>query len=128
MLSVKGILGKFIDQEILIVIGEILENEAELIKKSVNEIQEFCSQNPKSKLLDFRNISHKLRLEAFLKELNLGINADRSLEHISYKELELLTDSTSKTASSSNLAPQEPYRIIYLKGSRGARLEDLLFT
>ena len=128
LLSVKGILNKFIDHEILIVIGEILENEAELIEKSVNEIQELCSHNPKSKLLDFRNISHELRLELFLKELNLGIDADRSLENISYKELELLTDSASQTASNTNLAPQEPYRIIYLKGSRGARLEELLFS
>lgn len=127
LLSVKGILDKFINHEILIVIGEILENEAELIEKSVNEIQELCSDNPKSKLLDFRNTSHELRLEAFLKKLNLGIDADRSLENINYKELELLTDSASQTASNTNLAHQEPYKIIYLKGSRGARLEDLLF-
>jgi UDP-N-acetylmuramoyl-tripeptide--D-alanyl-D-alanine ligase len=127
LLSVKGILDKFIDHEILIIIGEILENEAELIEKSVNEIQELCSDNPKSKLLDFRNISHELRLEQFLKELNLGIEADRSLEHISYKELEILRSEASLISSNTNLAPQEPYRIIYLKGSRGARLEDLLF-
>ena len=126
LLSVEGILNKFIDQKILIVIGEILENEAELIEKSVNEIQELCSQNPKSKLLDFRNISHELRLEVFLQELNLKIDADRSLENISYKELEILISEASLVPSHTNLAPQEPYRIIYLKGSRGARLEDLL--
>lgn len=127
LLSVKGILDKFIDHEILIVIGEILENEAELIEKSVNEIQELCSDNPKSKLLDFRNMSGELRLGVFLKELNLGIEADRSLENISYKELEILMSEASLISSNTNLAPQEPYRIIYLKGSRGARLEDLLF-
>jgi UDP-N-acetylmuramoyl-tripeptide--D-alanyl-D-alanine ligase len=127
LLSVKGILDKFIDHEILIVIGEILENEAELIEKSVNEIQELCLDNPKSKLLDFRNISHELRLEVFLKELNLGIDADRSLEHISYKELEILRSEASLISSNTNPAPRKPYRIIYLKGSRGARLEDLLF-
>ncbi len=126
LLSVKGILDKFIDHEILIVIGEILENEAELIEKSVNETLELCSQNPKSKLLDFRNISHELRLEVFLKELNLGIDADRSLENISYKELEILMSEASLLSSNTNLAPRKPYRIIYLKGSRGARLEDLL--
>jgi UDP-N-acetylmuramoyl-tripeptide--D-alanyl-D-alanine ligase len=126
LLSVEGILNKFIDQKILIVIGEILENEAELIGKSVSEIQELCSSNPKSKLLDFRNISHELRLEMFLKELDLGIDADRSLENIGYKELEILMSETSLVPSHTNLAPQEPYRIIYLKGSRGARLEDLL--
>jgi UDP-N-acetylmuramoyl-tripeptide--D-alanyl-D-alanine ligase len=127
LLSVRGVLDKFIDHEILIIIGEILENKPELIEKSVNEIQELCSDNPKSKLLDFRNISHELRLEQFLKELNLGIEADRSLEHISYKELEILRSEASLISSNTNLAPQEPYRIIYLKGSRGARLEDLLF-
>jgi UDP-N-acetylmuramoyl-tripeptide--D-alanyl-D-alanine ligase len=128
LLSVKGILNKFADHEILIVIGEILENEAELIEKSVNETLELCSNNPKSKLLDFRNISHELRLEVFLKELNLGIDADRSLENINYKELEILRSEASLISSNTNLAHQEPYRIIYLKGSRGARLEDLLIS
>jgi UDP-N-acetylmuramoyl-tripeptide--D-alanyl-D-alanine ligase len=127
LLSVKGILDKFIDHEILIVIGEILENEAELIEKSVNEIQELCLDNLKFKLLDFRNMSGELRLDVFLKELNLGIDADRSLENISYKELEILRSEASLISSNTNLADQEPYRIIYLKGSRGARLEDLLF-
>jgi UDP-N-acetylmuramoyl-tripeptide--D-alanyl-D-alanine ligase len=128
LLSVKGILNQFKNNEILIIIGEILENAAELIEKSVNEIQELCSDNPKSKLLDFRNMSGELRLGLFLKELNLGIEADRSLENISYKELEILMSEASLISSNTNLAHQEPYRIIYLKGSRGARLEDLLFS
>ena len=63
----------------------------------------------------------------FLKELNLGIDADRSLENINYKELEILMSEASLISSNTNPAPRKPYRIIYLKGSRGAKLEDLLF-
>lgn len=112
LLSVEGVLKKFSRHEIFLVIGEILENDAMLIEKSVDAIKALCKQNLNSSLLDLRNVKSEDRLARFLEELNLTEVKDRSLEEITYEDLEELLEQDCK--------------IVYLKASRGARLEGLL--
>ena len=131
LLSIKGVVNKFQGLKILLVIGEILENKEDLIEAAINEISDLALINTDLEILDLRNISMEMKKELFLRKTmtenpndqseSTLIKATERLRSIDYLELEEIL----KNLRENNSAPQKIFRVVYLKGSRGAKLESL---
>jgi len=130
ILSIQGVISKFEGLKILIVIGEILENKAELIEAAIQEVQGLVEVNNDLDILDLRNIAMEDRKGLFFRKImadNSNEDQEGGLEKatLGLRSIDYLTLDGILKAQENNSAPRQISRVIYLKGSRGAKLESL---
>lgn len=114
-LGIESLCKEFPQINKLIVTAEILENDPKLISEVHKEIEKI-SQNKENncELLDLSGKSDAEKKILFLSILNLKIISD--LKKIDYQYLKILT------------SEQSVNKIVYLKASRAAKLENLILS